>query len=167
MAVEIERKFLIDKEHSTIKHALLTNPQFISQCYLSKDPNIVVRIRILNDHAFLTIKGKTESLSRNEFEYPIPLSDAYELMKVHKGIIFKKRYLLQYEHDETKCWEIDVFDGLLCGLIVAEIELSSENDDVILPEWVNKEVSHDYRYFNSNLCHMVFNDETGELRSTQ
>ena len=167
MATEIERKFLIDQNHSIVEKMLLTFPLHIIQGYLTTEQSTVVRFRIQNDKALLTIKGKNNSLSRLEYEYPIPINDAYELISLHKGIIFKQRYLVPYEHDKSLCWEVDVFQGLLSGLIVAEIEIPSEDYNIILPEWIKQEVSQDNRYFNSNLCHMVFDDESCELRPTQ
>lgn len=166
MATEIERKFLIDKNHQIVEKILLTYPLHIIQGYLTTDQSTVVRFRIQNDEASITIKGKNNRLSRLEYQYPIPTKDAYELISLHKGIIFKQRYILPYEHDNSLCWEVDAFQGLLSGLVIAEIEIPSEDYKIILPEWITHEVSHDNRYFNSNLCHMVYDDETCELMLT-
>lgn len=145
MSIEIERKFLVD----TSKLPPLTNGIKISQGYLlAHSPSI--RIRIANDKAFLTIKGKpTNSISRSEFEYEIPLNDGIELLKECKELIISKtRYEIIHE---KHLWELDVFEEENSGLIVAEIELTSEDESFALPSWVTSEVSNDTRYTNANL----------------
>lgn len=145
MAIEIERKFLVD----TGKLPPLVNGIEILQGYLlAHSPSI--RIRIANDKAFLTIKGKpTNNISRSEFEYEIPLSDGLELLKECKELIISKtRYEIMYENH---LWELDIFEEENKGLIVAEIELSSEDEPFALPSWVTVEVSNDMRYTNANL----------------
>jgi len=145
--IEIERKFLVNKElwNEVSKPTSIK----IQQSYLSSDPNCIVRVRLKNEKAFLTIKSKTVGISRNEFEYEIPYSDAQAMIQAFatKSII-KKRYEIVYE---THTWEVDVFEGKLAGLIIAEIELKHENEDFPLPIWVEKEVSDDPQYYNSNL----------------
>jgi adenylate cyclase len=109
-----------------------------------------VRVRIAGEQGFLTIKGKTQGISRLEFEYEIPLADAHTLLTelCEKPLIEKYRYLLDYE---GFTWEIDEFLGDNAGLIVAEIELKSENQAFVQPDWLGEEVSHDPRYLNANL----------------
>ena len=146
MGVEIECKFLIDET----KLPTLKNGYTIKQGYIQTVDQTTVRIRICDKEAYLTIKGKSQGASRLEFEYPIPLSDAEEMLTnlCHSSLIEKTRYLVEHE---GHTWEIDIFEGSNQGLIVAEIELESEDEDFSLPEWVGKEVTDDLRYFNANL----------------
>lgn len=146
MAVEIEKKFLVDLE----KLGKLENGYAIKQGYIQTVDNTVVRVRIKADKAFLTIKGENVGLKRLEFEYPIPLADAQEMLEklCIKPIIDKTRYLItQGEHT----WELDVFYGDNEGLIIAEIELESEDEYFELPSWVKEEVTSDIKYYNNNL----------------
>jgi len=146
MAKEIERKFLIDVEKWGKKGA----PVEMIQAYLVILPDKIVRIRIAGEKAFLTIKGNSTGITRDEFEYPIPVADAGELLKMcidHR--VEKTRY---NQYINGKKWEIDVFHGANDGLIVAEIELNSETEDLELPDWILSEVSDDERYFNFNLA---------------
>jgi CYTH domain-containing protein len=100
-------------------------------------------------HAFITIKGATHGLTRNEYEYEIPFKEAEEMMLEFKlKVLKKRRYLIDFEN---KTWEVDVFENELKGLILAEIELESEGEDFTKPDWVGKEVSFDPNYFNANL----------------
>ncbi|MBR1729638.1 MAG: CYTH domain-containing protein [Selenomonadaceae bacterium] len=145
MAKEIERKFLVDEK--IFKPS--GDGEFIAQGYLSSTPERVVRVRIKNDRGYLTIKGKNEGISRSEFEYEIPKSDAEELLKIcEPSIIIKRRYIVDV--DESK-FEVDIFEGDNAGLIVAEIELKSEDEKFSKPLWLRNEVSFDKRYYNSNL----------------
>jgi adenylate cyclase len=146
MAKEIERKFLIDVE----KWGYKGYPVEMVQAYLVILPDKVVRVRIAGEKAFLTIKGNLKGISRDEFEYQIPVDDAEELLKMGGEYrVEKTRYI--HEIDGKK-WEIDVFHGKNSGLIVAEIELDSEYETVALPDWIIREVSTDERYFNFNLA---------------
>lgn len=146
MAKEIERKFLIDVEKWGKKGA----PVEMIQAYLVILPDKIVRIRIAGEKAFLTIKGNSTGITRDEFEYPIPVDDAGELLKMCDDYrVEKTRY---NQHINGKKWEIDVFHGANDGLIVAEIELNSETEDLELPDWILSEVSDDERYFNFNLA---------------
>ena len=153
MALEIERKYLIDLEKITP----LENGIRIKQGYLSTDKNAVVRVRVKNDKAYLTIKGSNSGIARLEFEYEIPLDEANEMLEklCQKPVIDKTRYLINHENHT---WEVDVFYGDNEGLVVAEVELSSEDEHINLPSWVKEEVSHDDRYFNSNLMKLPFKD---------
>jgi adenylate cyclase len=103
-----------------------------------------------NDQAYLTLKGRTTGLTRSEFEYPVPVDDAEAMLRelcLHP-YIDKKRYLIEYE---GHTWELDIFEGENSGLIIAEIELGSEDEPFVVPEWVAKEVSDDPRYRNASL----------------
>lgn len=147
MGVEIERKFLVKKEEwETI---IKPKPYAILQGYLTNEKEKTIRVRIKNKTAFLTIKGATEGISRQEFEYEIPYTDAQVLLKNFcNKYINKKRY--EVEH-EGYLWEIDEFEKPNQGLILAEIELTSETEKFNLPSWVGEEVSDDSQYFNANM----------------
>lgn len=146
MGVEIERKFLVD--NNKLPH--LINGYTIKQGYIQTVNHTTVRIRIRDKEAFLTIKGKNEGATRLEFEYPIPLHDANDMLNTlcETSFIDKTRYLVEHE---GHTWEVDIFEGNNKGMIVAEIELKSEEEDFSLPGWVTQEVTDDIRYFNSNL----------------
>jgi adenylate cyclase len=144
---EIERKFLV-KEH--IQEVLnYLEPKSIRQGYIMDENGQTVRVRTKGSKGYLTIKGKTVGITRTEFEYEIPFEDAIQLLdQFCKCELSKDRYQLTFQE---KTWEIDVFKGKLHGLIIAEIELSSETETFDKPDWLGEEVSHDTRYFNSNL----------------
>lgn len=155
MATEIERKYLIQFKawQQAKKNAEYTH---ISQGYLSLNPERTVRIRITKASALLTIKGITKGVSRSEFEYQIPLNDGLALLKICQGSIIKKRrYLLPYDN---LIWEVDEFEGDNTGLIIAEVELESEDQIFTLPSWIKEEVSDDNRYYNANLVQHPFKD---------
>ena len=144
MAKEIERKFLV-KEGSW-RHTQGTQYR---QGYLNSVKERIVRVRTIDNKGYLTIKGITVGASRKEFEYEIPLQDAEELLKIcEKPLIEKIRYKVE---DGGVVWEIDEFTGENQGLIVAEVELQSEDQHFAKPDWVTEEVTGDPRYFNSNL----------------
>lgn len=146
MAIEIERKFLVKKELLPP----LTNGMNIQQGYISNIPERNVRVRTKGGKAYLTIKTKGEGITRNEFEYEIPVQDALELLEICEGkIIDKTRYELDLN---GLVWEVDVFSGLHDGLILAEVELESEGQEIELPPWLGQEVSTDPRYFNASLA---------------
>ena len=153
MALEIERKYLIDLE----KIGTLENGIRIKQGYLSTNKDAVVRVRVKNDKAYLTIKGSNSGIARLEYEYEIPLIEANEMLEklCQKPVIDKTRYLIKHD---IHTWEVDIFYGDNEGLVVAEVELSSEDEHINLPSWVKEEVSHDDRYFNSNLMKHPFKD---------
>lgn len=145
MATEIERKFLL--RDTAFLNSL--SGQRICQGYLSHSPDASVRVRIAGKQGFLTIKGRSTGISRAEFEYSVPLADAEALLALCKhGKIEKTRYRLPIDNH---VWEIDVFEGDNQGLVVAEIELTSERDQFERPAWLGEEVSDDPRYFNSQL----------------
>ena len=145
MAIEIERKFLVDKRK--LRGLEFSDAERIFQGYLSRDP--VVRVRVKGERGFLTIKSSTEGISRQEFEYEIPAADAEELLKLCGRNVLKKyrRKIFYGGH----VWEVDFFAGRHKGLILAEVELAASDEPVDLPEWIFKEVSNDPRYYNSNL----------------
>jgi CYTH domain-containing protein len=153
MATEIERKYLVQIE-AWQQAKINTEHTHISQAYLSLEAERTVRIRIKKEMALLTIKGKTQGVSRLEFEYQIPFNDGLELLKICQGsIIKKKRYVLSYDN---LIWEVDEFEGDNAGLIVAEVELGSEDQTFALPPWIKEEVSDDNRYYNANLVQHPF-----------
>jgi adenylate cyclase len=147
MATEIERKFLVDRTSWQPDPATGTR---YHQGYLSSEPGSTVRVRIAGDGGFLTIKGMTRGIARSEFEYPIPLADARQLLSelCHHPLIEKIRYR---EPWDGLTWEVDVFEGENAGLIVAEIELPTPDWAFTRPPWIGREVSDDPRYFNAAL----------------
>ena len=145
VAVEIERKFLVSGDAWRNGSGVLYR-----QGYLNRDKARTVRVRIAGDAAFLTIKGQSVGASRAEFEYPIPVADAQALLALCDGpLIEKTRYLVPHAGHQ---WEVDEFAGDNAGLVVAELELVSEDEAFESPAWLGEEVTHDARYFNSNLA---------------
>lgn len=150
MPLEIERKFLVD----TRKWKPADEGTRLVQAYLSIDPNPTVRIRIAGEKAFLTIKGRSETISRPEFEYEIPVDEAQEMMNLAiSSPVEKIRYKIMHEGFS---WEVDVFLGKNEGLVIAELELESENQTFPRPDWLLAEVSGDRRYYNSFLSEHPF-----------
>jgi adenylate cyclase len=148
MGLEIEHKYLLNREHwvKVVPHKSV----LLQQAYISTDPEKTIRVRTLNDKAYITIKGKTSGASRLEFEYEIPLNDAHELIKnFSTNLVEKTRHYVVFE---GKTWEVDEFKGANDGLFVAEIELGSEDENYLLPDWVDENVTNDQRYANSNLA---------------
>jgi adenylate cyclase len=145
MAKEIERKFLVRGE---AWRALATGVEY-RQGYLSTVKERTVRVRTVGRKGFLTVKGITIGASRLEFEYEIPTADADALLEMcEQPLVEKSRYKIP---QGDLVWEIDEFAGVNRGLIVAEIELTSEDQAFALPDWIGAEVTGDPRYFNSNL----------------
>ena len=145
MPMEIERKFLVKKEKWQPKD----NGTTVRQGYLPQKGELLVRIRRQNDKAYLTLKGRTEGVSRPEYEYEIPAAEADELLAFcERPLIEKTRYV---EMLDGHTWEIDKFFGENEGLLIAEIELKSEQEAFTRPDWLGEEVSGDVRYYNSNL----------------
>ncbi|GAB3513423.1 CYTH domain-containing protein [Emticicia fontis] len=147
MALEIERKYLIhqDKWDSFPK----PEGQLFRQGYILKDPEKTIRVRVTDKNAYLTIKGASVGATRTEFEYEIPKEEGIELLdNFAVSELSKIRYKVLHVN---KLWEVDVFLGSNEGLVVAEIELESEDEAFELPEWINIEVTGDNRYYNSNL----------------
>ncbi len=150
MNLEIERKFIVVGEPP------LENGVVMVQGYLCHDPVRTVRVRKEGARAVITIKSATVGISRAEYEYEIPLEDVEELLNLAVSpVVRKTRY---YYHLGEHTWEIDVFGGENKGLIVAEIELSSENEEFEKPDWVGDEVSHDRRYANSSLAQRPYSE---------
>lgn len=144
---EIERKFLVTDD--SYKSQAKTSSH-IMQWYLSHDKERTVRLRIRDSKAYITIKGITEGITRDEFEYEIPLTDAMQMRNMADGIVIEKTRW-EVEH-KGKIWEIDEFAGIHSGLVIAEIELSDPFENFEFPEFVGKEVSDDPGYFNSSLA---------------
>ena len=153
MAKEIERKFLV--AHQAWRESVNTIHVF-RQGYLSYDSERTVRVRATEVTGYLTIKGITEGLTRDEFEYEIPLADALALLQLcERPAIEKKRYIVP---NGAHAWEVDVFEGVNEGLVVAEIELGSEDEAFDKPNWLGNEVSGDRKYSNSALSLHPFKD---------
>ena len=147
MAQEIERKFRVANDDW---RAMASSSSSLKQGYLSSSAEATVRVRLEDNLGTLTIKSKTKGITRNEFEYAIPAQEAEELLIICSGpLIEKTRYRIPHENHT---WEIDVFEGDNDGLIIAEIELTSEDDYFAKPQWLGEEVSGDSRYYNSNLA---------------
>jgi adenylate cyclase len=146
MPVEIERKFLVKRD---LLPALRDGVHLV-QGYLTVSAEVTVRVRIKGEKAFITVKGKSAGLSRPEFEYETPLQEAKEILEklCVKPLIEKTRYILP---DNGQKWEVDVFENENEGLILAEIELNSEDQQVWLPPWAAEEVTGKHEYSNSNL----------------
>lgn len=145
MAIEIERKFLVlGNDWRTCSGTR------ICQGYLNRDKARTVRVRIAGEQAYLTVKGVNQGNTRAEFEYAIPMADAEQLLALCDGpTIDKVRHKIAHgDH----VWEVDEFLGQNAGLVVAEIELASEDAVFTKPLWVGREVSDDSRYFNSQLA---------------
>ena len=146
MGVEIERKFLLAGDG----WRALGEPVLLRQGYLSSNPERTVRVRVEGGQGTMTIKGKSVGATRGEWEYPIPLADANELLNrlCEQPIIEKYRRRIPFA---GKVWEVDEFLGANHGLVVAEVELDAEGQQFDKPEWIGAEVTDDPRYFNSSL----------------
>lgn len=147
MAVEIERKFLTinDSWRSQISESLP-----MRQGYLTESGNSSVRIRIVGDHANINIKSATLGIQRLEYEYAIPLGDANEMLdRLSVGPLIEK--VRHHVMVAGKLWEVDEFKGENSGLIVAEIELDSVDEEITKPDWAGDDVSDDPRYYNISL----------------
>lgn len=146
MGVEIERKFLVIGED----WKTLAQPVLMRQAYLSSSPERVIRVRVEGEQACITIKSATKGISRSEWEYAIPLSDAQEMLLTvcELPLIEKRRYRIPHG---GHIWEVDEFFGENLGLCLAEIELGAEQETFLRPSWLGEEVSHDHRYANARL----------------
>jgi adenylate cyclase len=150
MSVEIEYKFLVAtdwREHVDIEQC---KQSCILQGYLTTNPNKTIRVRIRDDRAYLTIKGRQTGISRAEYEYEIPFGDGMDIIKMCDHTIAKTRYEYIDEHDQL--WEIDVFAGCHEGLVLAELEVSAEDRVICTPDWIGVDVSDDFRYTNAHLA---------------
>lgn len=151
MALEIERKFLVTGSDWRTPDGVPYR-----QGYLNRDKQRTVRVRIAGEKAFLTIKGVSTGATRVEFEYEIPVSEATQLLTLCDGPLIEKtrRRVTVGAH----VWEVDEFHGDNAGLVVAEIELGSEDEAFERPGWVTVEVTEDARYYNSNLAVRPFKE---------
>ncbi len=147
MAHEIERKFLV--KNDSWKNGC--QGLYCRQGYLFADEEVTVRVRILGGEGFLTVKGRTEGITRDEFEYRIPLEDATAMLgsMCRGGLVEKIRH-----HIEVKgfTWDVDEFLGESSGLVLAEVELEDEDQVPDFPDWLGQEVTGDVRYYNAYLA---------------
>ena len=129
----------------------------LRQGYLSSSKDCAIRVRVSDEECWVTIKGKPKNISRSEFEYLIPKADAESMLMefAAENIVEKIRYFIDYEGSE---WVVDEFFGRNRGLVLAEIELSSEDVICEKPAWIGEDVSNDYRYCNSNLSQNPYSD---------
>lgn len=144
MATEIERKFRVTGDGWRTANGVR-----FTQGYLNRDKARTVRVRLAGPNAWLTIKGATSGATRVEFEYALPLADASALLQLCEGPLIDKT-----RHTQTvgnTVWEVDEFHGDNSGLVVAEVELTTESQPFDHPDWLGEEVTHDPRYFNSAL----------------
>ncbi len=173
MGKEIEHKFLVTSN----RYQTLAEGTYYRQGYIPTVNGMTVRVRIAGEHAFITLKDHAVGLSRHEFEYEIPVADAQQQLTLMcaQPQIEKHRYVIDHlnckDTDGQPCtatlpdgtpveglhWEVDVFHGDNEGLVVAELEVPSEDTRFTLPDWVGKEVTGDHRYYNSQLCKVPFN----------
>ncbi len=146
MGIEIEKKFLL-KSDDWRAHG---SPVPYRQGYLNLSKERTVRVRTAGEKGYLTIKGISKGAKRAEYEYEIPKEDADAMLRdiVEKPVIEKNRTRIEYK---ATVFEVDEFFGENQGLIIAEVELESEDQKIELPDWIGKEVTHDPRYYNSNL----------------
>lgn len=147
MAQEIERKFLVTGDGWK---ALARSSSLLRQGYLSSNAKATVRVRSWDDErAALTLKGRTSGMTRAEYEYEIPMHDAREMLEMARPhVLEKRRHLVPFG---GLTWEVDVFEGRHEGMVIAEVELTSEDQTVELPDWVGTEVTDDDRYYNASL----------------
>ena len=151
MDIEIERKFLVKGDGWK---AAAGEGFVCRKGYLTADTDKTVRVRIIGKQAFLTIKGATVGISRSEFEYEIPEADAEAMLALcGHAVVEKKRYFIEHG---GMTWELDVFSGANEGLVMAEIELESEEQGFDIPDWLGEEVSGDIRYYNACLARNPF-----------
>ena len=155
MGVEIERKFLPSGD----AWRQLGEPVLLRQGYLCSDPERTVRVRIEGEEGRLTIKSKGSGVRRGEWEYPIPLPEAQELLDTLCERPLVEKYRRRIEHAGFT-WEVDEFLGENAGLVVAEIELPSEDAVFARPDWIGQEVSGDKRYYNSSLIRFPYSQWT-------
>lgn len=146
MATEIEHKFLVTDDSYRLAACRTSE---IVQGFLSRDSLRTVRVRLRDDKGFITVKGKGDGAAHPEFEYEIPASDARQLLSLcEPPVIVKTRYIVNHEGNQ---WEVDEFHGDLEGLVIAELEVPSEDYQFEKPAFVGQEVTGDPRYYNSQL----------------
>lgn len=147
MGIEIERKFLVKNEGFK---AEATAKYRYQQGYIEGPLTATVRVRVIEEKGFITVKSKSVHFTRSEYEYEIPLADAKEMLESLCGNkVEKYRYIVWHE---GKRWEIDEMLAANKGLLLAELELQSEQETFALPDWLGEEVTHDFRYRNSYLA---------------
>lgn len=153
MATEIERKFLVVGED----WRSLGDAVEIRQGYLSTVKERTVRVRVMGDRGYVTVKGITVGAARTEFEYEIPVADAHQMLDqlCERPIIEKTRSRIDVA---GLIWEVDSFNGVNAGLVVAEVELEHEAQEIDPPRWIGEEVTDDPRYFNANLIAHPFTE---------
>ncbi|MBU4530502.1 MAG: CYTH domain-containing protein [Hoeflea sp.] len=148
MAKEIERKFMVvsDAWRDTAETS-----RTLVQAYLAIDGETSVRVRILDgDEAWLTVKLGVSEMTRDEFEYPVPLDDARDMVEASRGrVIEKTRHIIK---SDAHVWEVDVFEGALAGLVMAEVEMGAEDEAPALPAWLGREVTGDPAWTNAVLA---------------
>jgi adenylate cyclase len=148
---EIERKFLVRND----RWRAGARGEMLRQGYLAADLERTVRVRVVGERAYLTVKGRNRGIERSEFEYEIPVLDAEQMLDqlCQRPLLEKTRFRVEHA---GRVWEVDEFRGENLGLLVAEIELESVDETVQLPDWVGQEVSGDPRYYNANLIRNPF-----------
>ena len=148
MAVEIEHKFLVRDERWRRE---VERSVRMRQGYLTSDARCSVRVRVAGDQGHLNVKSGTLGIQRSEYEYPIPLAEAEEILDTlcEQPLLEKTRHFVRFG---GHLWEIDEFEGDNAGLIVAEVELSRTDEPFDRPDWLGEDVSHDIRYYNSQLA---------------
>jgi adenylate cyclase len=153
MPNEIERKFLVDRDHPTLKDILETMlPLPIRQGYIMSGPSGVVRVRRMGNQGYLTVKGVTQGITRPEFEYQIPAKEANMMLETMCGqVVEKDRFTIPLPNGPMV--EVDVFRQI--DLIIAEVELDSEDQVFDKPDWLAEEVSHDPAYYNNNIADRI------------
>lgn len=150
---EIERKFLVAGDF----RGEVSGASRIIQGFLSSAPGRTVRVRLRDDKGYLTVKGPAQGLTRFEWEKEIPAAEAEQLLQLcEPGAIDKTRHLVPAADGHV--WEVDEFHGDNAGLVVAEIELGSEDEPFDRPAWLGAEVTGDRRYYNSSLTHCPYKD---------
>ena len=149
MPVEIERKFLV--RNDIWNEAIKNESELIHQGYLMDSEGSTIRVRYTETKGTITIKGKQIGITRDEYEYEIPLVDAIEIFQKHcQKTLVKRRYKI---NNNEYLWDVDVYSGKLDGLIIAEIELKNENDRIdALPIWIGEEVTNDIQFSNAFLA---------------
>lgn len=147
MALEIERKFLITSE----EYKTITQPLPYVQGYIVITEEKIVRIRTVGNKGFITVKLRVNDITRKEYEYEIPYTDAVEMLEETSLLGKVEKYRYRIEH-QGFLWEVDEFIGSNQGLVIAEIELTSEDQMFNKPSWIGEEVTQDPRYLNARLA---------------
>jgi adenylate cyclase len=154
MGIEIERKFLL--RSNDWRRQVVASAELV-QGYLARTERCSIRVRIADEEATLNFKGLTVGMSRSEYEYPVPLADAREMIDEYCGdrLIEKHRHIVEHAGHR---WEIDEFRGANAGLVVAELELDSREEAFERPAWLGREVTDEERYYNIALVECPFRE---------